>query len=219
MRALAFDTETTGVNTDVIHKLALTNSYPVQLAAYLFDTDLIGDTWELGKAFPQGMLSCYLNYDVESDPKALEVHRITKAMAQLYGISPLEALPVFAEMLDTADVLVGHNLKFDMDILSIAFARAGWEGEPFKGRSVFDTMDSSRDICKLLKPRMKHPEDWKSPKLIEAYRHFFGREFKGAHGASADTLAAFDIYLALSGRTPIMEPTSLEKVNEVLGDS
>lgn len=37
----------------------------------------------------------------------------------------------------------------------------------------------------------------KTPNLGEAYRHFFGRDFDGAHNALADVSACRDIYFAM----------------------
>ena len=38
---------------------------------------------------------------------------------------------------------------------------------------------------------------YKRPSLTETYRHFFGRDFDGAHDAMADVRACRDVYFAL----------------------
>lgn len=202
MRILAFDTETTGLVTDTAHPLAETNDYPMQLAALLFDYDRIGNTFELMKVPTQGTLFTMMRYanEREPHPKAFEAHDITKGMTERFGASPDEVLPMFAEFMDSADRIVGHNIKYDMDIMRIAYARAGWEGDPFKGRETYDTCWEAMPVCKMPKYRQDLPGEFKLPKLNEAYKFFFGFEFKGAHGAMQDTLACFDVYLALQGK-------------------
>lgn len=210
-RILAFDTETTGLNADTTNLLAPTNDAPMSLAAYLFDDETIGHTFTPMMVKPEGVFACYLKGDKEPHPKALEVHGITREKANRLGISPDEALPTFAEFLDSADLIVGHNVKYDMDIMRIAYARAGWEGDPFEGRNVYCTMNAATPICKMFRKRMDHPLDWKPPKLIEAYQFFLGRGFEGAHGAMTDTLACFDVYLVLQGMKAV-HATNIESV-------
>lgn len=200
LKILAFDTETTGLVTDTKHLLAPTNDYPLSIAVFVFDDTKIGETFELMKVPPESMLACYWNYGIDPKPEAQKFNGITRKTLDSFGLSPYEILPLFAELMDSADRIVGHNVGYDCDVMRIAYARAGWEGDPFKGRDIYDTCREARDICKLPKYRMDFAEDWKLPKLIEAYKFFFGVGFNGAHGAVADTLAAFDVYLALQGK-------------------
>jgi DNA polymerase III epsilon subunit-like protein len=186
------------VNTNNL--LAETNDYPLSIAAFLYDMDKIGETFELMKVEPDSMLACYFNYGIDNKPDAQRINGITREKLDTFGLSPHEILPLFAEFLDKADRIVGHNVKYDADIMRIAFARAGWEGDPFEGRDLYCTCREARTVCKIPKYRMDHAEDWKLPKLIEAYKFFFGDGFNGAHGAVNDTKAAFDVYLALQGK-------------------
>ena len=38
---------------------------------------------------------------------------------------------------------------------------------------------------------------WKMPKLIEAYKHFTGREMEGAHSALCDAKGCMEVYFAI----------------------
>lgn len=204
MKVLVFDTETTGVNRDMKNPTAATNPYIVQLAGLLFDLD---DNMEM--FVPQGTPAAthfvtLLNYGVEIPAACTDVHGITKAMCDRAGVPPSEALYLFREMMDLADLLVAHNAEYDIDLLKIAYARDGWDGDPFKDRSIYDTMKVATPIVKARKKRMNGPEDWKWPTLTECYKHFFNMPFEGAHDAGVDCLAALDVYLALTGKTAIL---------------
>jgi hypothetical protein len=59
------------------------------------------------------------------------------------------------------------------------------------------------NICKL---PSKYPGEYKWPRLIEAYRHAFGKDFTGAHDALADVRACKEIYFWLKVQTPVIPP-------------
>jgi len=58
------------------------------------------------------------------------------------------------------------------------------------GRDSFCTMKAMTGVCKL--PGMY--DDYKWPKLTEAYRHCYGKEMEGAHDALADVRGCAEVY-------------------------
>jgi len=113
------------------------------------------------------------------------------------GVSREYALPLVREMLLKPKVIAGHNIEFDMFMLRVELARAGYgpEDDPFEGASLFCTMQSTTDICCIPGP---YGNKW--PKLQEAYEFIFGRQFDDAHDALADVRACSEIYWWLKGR-------------------
>lgn len=183
--ALFFDTETTGFPSkekpvDII-----------QIGAMLQDTE--GDRRVLGE----------LNTLIETKqvvPQKLvdDVHGISNDLLRRFSMTPEAAAEPFFAMLLAADVVVAHNLAFDISVIK--------QYEPwaimmniFASKQEFCTMRESTDVIKM-PPGTYHGgyhSQYKPPKLMEAYFHFFGREFDGAHDAMADVRACRGIYFVL----------------------
>ncbi|MES2352115.1 MAG: 3'-5' exonuclease [Pseudomonadota bacterium] len=141
-------------------------------------------------------------------PELTEIHGITTEHADKYGVPIKSALDAFLELWINSDQRCGHNESFDMRMLRIAIKRCPyWSGEdmqtsagqvPFadywKAGDAYCTQGSSTKIVNAARPA---GEKKKTAKLIEAYRHFFGRDFDGAHSAQGDMLATKAVYYAI----------------------
>ena len=201
MIALYFDTETTGIKTpdNPNFKPAL-----VQLGCILQDTEsgrvlaelnLIANQYPKAPPIPQG---------------AINVHGITNEMAKEYGVDPKLIDITFSKLLEKADLLVAHNIEYDLDVmrdnmpLSTDMLDAKTEGGAL---TTFCTMKGNIYIVKApLSDRQKNyfamkgmPPDapYKVPNLTETHMHYFGEAFFGAHDAMADIRACRDIFLAM----------------------
>jgi DNA polymerase-3 subunit epsilon len=111
---------------------------------------------------------------VSIHPDAQGVHGITA--------EDLEHCPTFAELADTivaelavADVIVGYNVAFDLEMLYAELVRAG------KAQ-----LDTSR---KLVVDAYRLWQQCEPRKLQDAHQRFVGEAFEGAHAASADVAA------------------------------
>jgi DNA polymerase III epsilon subunit-like protein len=58
-------------------------------------------------------------------------------------------------------------------------------------------MHAATPVCKILHAKPRHDQDYKWPKLSEAYRYFFGRALEGAHDALVDVKACRDVYFEM----------------------
>jgi len=136
---------------------------------------------------------------------------ITTEAARMHGISSADVqdAPTFtavaaqlADFLGDSD-LAGYNLlNFDLPMLHSEFQRVG-SSLPMRGRRVIDVMDIFVQ---------KEPRDLKS-----AYRFYCGREHDGAHSASADARACWDV---LKGQLKKYEdiPTTAEGISEYVAE-
>jgi DNA polymerase-3 subunit epsilon len=192
MIALFFDTETNGIKTwqnpDFQLKL-------VQLGAILQDT-------ETKRVYAEINL---INKQVGDIPVgASNVHGITPDIAQRFGVYKSLIDETFASLIRTADILVAHNLDYDMDVLK------DYMPESFQsatGKLGFCTMDSNVMIVKAplsekqkayFSSKGRKPDaPYKVPSLIETYTHYFNKPFEGAHDAMADIRACRDVYFAM----------------------
>ncbi|MBC7503914.1 3'-5' exonuclease [Candidatus Gracilibacteria bacterium] len=94
------------------------------------------------------------------------------------------SIDTIMKVLNSADIVVGHNVSFDEQILSYELDRLGRSGDYTPIQSIC-TMRTSTDYCKL--PGRGFA--WKSPKLSELHRFLFDEYFDGAHNALIDVEA------------------------------
>lgn len=184
---LFYDTETTGKFD--FNSPATADHQPriVQLAALL--TDAEGKTMASFQTLvsPDG-------WEIETEAAA--VHGISAELCVGYGSDIRGVLNTFGRMLLRAETIIGHNEDFDHCMMLREFALLKLT---FPQRQTFCTMHASTPHCKL----PGRYGDYKWPKLTEAYKHFFGKDFDGAHDAMADVLACRDIYFALKKLEPV----------------
>jgi DNA polymerase III subunit epsilon len=186
---LFFDTETTGLPLWRDPSDDPRQPHLVQLAALL-----CGDDGQIAEEY-----STIVNPGpgVRFEPEAVAAHGITPERAAAEGCEPKVALASFFEMVRQAELIVGHNVSFDVRIIRIASARLytrKWEPTV----PTFCTMKRSTNICRIPHANQRHPNDWKWPRLEECIRHFFGESLEGAHDALVDVRACHRVYFHLN---------------------
>lgn len=191
---LFFDTETTGVTpTDRI----------VQFAAMLYDE----------KRQPIGQFKTMVKRDGWTIPEgAAAIHGISDADCDRYGIPVLEVLLVFKNWCSMADILIAHNIPFDLTKVRHEATLAGVIEKLGMPHKQFCTMKATTDLCKL----PGRYGDYKWPKLVEAYKHLFGEGFDGAHDALADVKACARIYFHLLDRDAQAEAALSQTDGEIV---
>lgn len=117
--------------------------------------------------------------------EASNVHGITTERALKEGVGAKEAVYYFLGAARVADVLVGHNVDFDMHVVGAELVRA-WKKDYLGGMKVLDTMKASVDHCAIEVPGRS---SYKWPKLMELHKKLFGTEFEDAHNSMADIAA------------------------------
>lgn len=158
------------------------------------------------KVFPEGRTQNALrrlNPEMPIPPGATAVHGITDA--------DVKDCPVFSQIaeklfryLDGCD-LCGYNITgFDIPILEAEFKRAGFDFK-LDDRKIVDVYNI---FCKLY------------PRTLSAACEFFcGKPLEGAHGAAADTAAAFEVLLGQLAKHPELprDPNGLAEFSDLLG--
>lgn len=189
MNFLVFDTETTGL----LDKYA-----PL-------DSELQPDCVELA------MVMLNENLDVISEvgtlviptkeiaPEAFEKHRISHEMCEEFGMSRRLMCAVFQNYAKKADVIVAHNIEFDMKLMMSAFAKEKVTSEAIRSKQTYCTKLATTPICKI--PSPFRPGDYKWPTLMEAYCDLVDpKGFEDAHRAMADVKACVEVLRALKIR-------------------
>ena len=184
---LFFDTETTGFPNNKAPIDDPNQPHVVQLAVML--------DGEGKKTF--SAINLIINAGCGEVPEgAFKVHGISKAIYEKFGVSYITALAAFHGLVEKADILIGHNIEYDMKMLKIAYARLGKAGKfasEVASKSQFCTMQSTTNIVKIPKGG-----GYKWPKLQEAYKALIDPGgFEGAHDALADVKACREIFYML----------------------
>jgi DNA polymerase III epsilon subunit-like protein len=121
--------------------------------------------------------------------------------------SPIsEHIADIIKVLNRADIVSGHNIEYDEEILSYELERLGRKGD-YSPRSTLCTMRSSTEYCQLQGRWFAY----KPPKLSELHRHLFGEFFEWAHDAMVDVEATMRCLVELLDRK-VVEP----KVSSVM---
>lgn len=115
-------------------------------------------------------------------PGAQRVHGISMAMLE-HELPFVASSQAIATYLDAAEVLIGYNIRFDLDMLVAELTRAR---QPIPDLAVKTVVDPLR-LWHQFEPRT----------LAAAHRRFVGAELENAHNAAADIAATGRVALAM----------------------
>jgi DNA polymerase III epsilon subunit-like protein len=175
MKLLVFDTETTGLPPKVPVLEETLNDWPniVQLSWMTFDTE----TYK------------YTEYDyVITSPCEIKndhIHGITTSMNKAIGFPFKPVYSIFKECLYTCDLVIGHNIRFDINMLHVECLRNGivWTNN----KPTYCTMMATTRMCKLNK--------W--PRLSELHQHLFHEDAENLHNSMIDVIVCLRCYLKI----------------------
>lgn len=172
---LFFDTETTGLPLDYSLPRSAVNNWPRLVQLSWIVTDENGNRLKTADHI--------IRPDGFTIPMASsEVHGITTKKAMAVGDDLNEVVKEFLDDYRTADLIVGHNIEFDKNILGAELFRLGME-DILDTIPFVCTMKSSIDFCAL--PNKKG-DGYKYPKLQELHQKLFGAPFENAHNSASD---------------------------------
>ncbi|MBN2348575.1 MAG: DNA polymerase III subunit alpha [Bacteroidales bacterium] len=195
---LIFDTETTGLPKNSFAPITDFDNWPrmVQLA------------WEVHDKL--GNLIEAKNYIIKPDGytipySAEKIHGISTEKAMNDGLDLIWVLKEFNQSLDRSEVLIGHNIEFDIKILGAEFKRTKTQTTFFEKVTIC-TKEESTEFCAL--PGGKGGK-FKWPNLFELHNKLFNEGFSEAHNASADVAATARCFLELM-RLGVVTPEKLK---------
>jgi hypothetical protein len=173
MHILVFDTETTGLPPNGRRQQVDPAKWPfiVQLGFVFVDTD----SSEAGLEEVHDII-----VKVEGDIPTAHIHGITKEINSAQGVPFPEAFAKMSGLIDRADLIVGHNIEFDVGMLEAECLRHGIPFTP--PAKQFCTMRRTTDYCGLVSAK-GFP---KPPKLVELHNILFGEPPSVSHKALSD---------------------------------
>jgi len=184
MHLLVFDTETTN-KPPTIKLLPETVEYwpyIVQWSFLLFNTD----TYKYQEY--DYVIQCCV--PIEND----HIHGITTSMNQKIGYSFSSIFPIFEECMKQADLIIGHNIEFDLKMLQAECYRNGLTFTCEK--PTYCTMKTTTRICAL--PKSK----W--PTLKELHFHLFQETPTNLHNSMIDVWACLRCYLKIMSNRDLL---------------
>jgi len=206
MIILVFDTETTGLPETKILNPDTLNLWPyiVQFSYIIFDTDkndiiLSSDT------------IVKLKKEIIIPEETTKIHGITNELSQTKGNNISVILTKFLEHLKNVDLLVGHNISFDINMVKIEILRLIYENT-LKNRlkdykyyfhfltnykNIYCTLQETVELCNI-KGVNKFGKDYiKYPKLQELHQKLFESVPNNLHNSFNDILVTLRCFMKL----------------------
>lgn len=167
MRALFFDTETTGLPKE--RNVSATEN-PLNWP------DLVSLSWAVTEGSKLIRAKSYLvqpkGWTIPED--SIKIHGISQKMAEQDGTDLRQVMKEFIRDLHLVDISIAHNLEFDKNVVIAASLKhlkeeVALRWPPYE----FCTCETGRSICKLATFKPSLSGLYKSPKLSELYIHAF----------------------------------------------
>jgi len=184
---IIFDVETTG-----LFPKNICEAYPsiIQLSYILYDLDTnsVIETKNMYIRIPETTIIT---------PFVTNLTGITRELLDEKGITISEAIMTFYETYKKADMMVAHNISFDLKMILVESQHICSElYKDIKNKRTFCTMKESVDICKLEHTNSKGVY-FKFPKLSQLYEHYFGHVPENLHDAHVDVLCCLRCFLRM----------------------
>lgn len=184
---LVFDTETTGLPKRWDAPISDHENWPrcIQIAWQLHDN--FGSCIE-HKDFIVGPDGFDIPYESE------QIHGISTALAIKRGSNINSILADFNVALAKSKYIIGHNVKFDVNIIGAELDRLGLDTS-ITALPILDTCtEYTATLCQIPGGR---GGKFKLPTLSELYKHLFDYRFSQAHNATADVEATARTFFEL----------------------
>jgi len=220
MKIAVFDTETTGLpKSKIINELTL-HLWPhiVQFSYIIYDTELkkIIKTVDLVIRIPE---------NINISDEVSDIHGITNFISQTSQYKITDALSEFSEdyINYNIDLIVGHNLNFDINMLKVELIREINIQNEFidkrnysqlleclndtrtESKELYCTMLKSVELCNI-KIKNKYGKEYiKFPKLNELHIKLFNSSPKNLHNSLNDVLICLRCYYMLEHKIDIIE--------------
>ena len=195
-RVMVFDLETTGKRTST--------SYVVQMSYIIYNVKQ--------KTFDKSV-DHIINVGprVFIPPETIAIHKITPEISNTQGIPMLDALKEFYDDYLSVDLIICHNIKYDIPMIHVELQRH-WKSmeksHPYalslfnptfmkvRGIQSLCTMLNTTDICCIPNKNPKF-STYKWPSLMELYKTLFTDSPTNLHNSMIDCLVCLRCYLSI----------------------
>lgn len=208
MRILVFDTETTGLPKSKILNPDTLNLWPytVQFSYVIYDTNLNDIVVSSDKIVK-------LKDGITMPEDSIKIHGITTEISQKNGINIETIINEFFSHLRDVDLLVGHNISFDINMIKVELLRLIYETNSISENEVKEckynlhfltnykniccTLQESIDLCNIKAIDKFGKEYTKFPKLLELHQKLFESVPNNLHNSFNDILVTLRCFMKL----------------------
>ena len=222
MKLLIFDTETNGLPRNIKSSPNFDNErdWPsiVQLSCIVYDT-ITGHT----SAIFDSIVS--IDASTTLSEESIAIHGITRAKINDSGNPIHEVLDVFFKFFETADLVIAHNIYFDISMISVELiriinanpnAKSVSQMEMLQTKtSLYCTMKNSIKLCNIQVYSKTGGYYAKYPTLLELHQHLFGISPKKLHNSLNDVAICLRCYMKITKETDILS-NDLSELNKIL---
>jgi DNA polymerase III epsilon subunit-like protein len=226
MFVLVFDTETTGLpKTKVINESTI-NSLPyiVQLSYMIYETDS-------NKIIKLSDNIAKIPENVELSKESIAIHGINRNKMNEKGKPMVEILQEFLIDIDSIDMILAHNIDFDINMIIIEIYRCAMDTNNSHIKEInlpvtvqlqymnrYCTMKNSMELCNIKKfSKTTGNEYVKFPTLTETYHKLFNEKPNNMHNALNDIYACFRCFYKLKYNKDICHVNN--EFNKLLRDA
>lgn len=207
MKIIVFDTETSGLPKSKIISPNTIHLWPfiVQFSYIIFDTDtntILKSYDAIVKVKPYNVIS----------EDSIKFHGITQEISESMGIGIDIILSTFISDMDNVDMMVAHNVEFDLNMIRVELLRLEQVAlDLVLRKAIFEeqtnfycTMRESVDLCKIEKENSRGTY-YKFPTLSELHKHLFAVEPKHLHNSFHDILCTLRCFIKMKYNQDIVE--------------
>lgn len=215
MKFLVFDTETTGLpqtkilNPDTLHQWPTI----VQFSYIIFDLSLneIIESKDHIIKVPK---------NIKIPEESAKIHGITNEISSNMGIPIYEVLNEFFNHLINVDVIVGHYISFDINMIKVELLRIIFgqqlSGEQLKNikynlhyitnyKNIYCTLQNSVKLCNIPAIDKFGRSYLRYPKLIELHKKLFDSSPNNLHNSFNDILVTLRCFIKIKYNSDIFE--------------
>jgi DNA polymerase III epsilon subunit-like protein len=207
MRITVIDTETTGIIPKDFQHLDEC-PYMVQIGSITYDTKTSTIVHKINNII---RIDDHINISQEVS----DINSITKERCINEGVNIVDILHKINYQFKDSDMIVAHNLEFDINILNYEYMRHDIPFEYLKlnKNMSFCTMSNGTQMCKIKKENSKgHYYKW--PKLEELHYHLFGTGLQNLHDAYNDLIICLRCYMFMNFKIDVTNDNEVLK-NEI----
>jgi DNA polymerase III epsilon subunit-like protein len=228
MRLLVFDTETTGLPQSKFIAPSTLHQWPhiVQFSYVIYDTSLndIILTKDYIIKLPDSILIT---------EESSKIHGITNEKSAKTGVHINDVLSEFFYFLRGVDVLIGHNVEFDINMIKIELLRiinnSDLTQEQIKFykyelyfltnfKNISCTLKDSIKFCNIQLIDKNGKTFLKYPKLIELHEKLFNKSPSNLHNSFNDILVTLRCFMKLKHNIDLIDDcNSFKKYSSQIG--
>lgn len=184
---IIFDTETTGLPENYNADITDVNNWPriVQISWQIYTLECILVKEENYIIKP---------YNFEIPFNSTKIHKITHDYALKHGHDLKYVLKIFNSDIKNILCFVGHNLVFDIKVISCEFFRLGLPLN-YLNKKIIDTKEESLNFCAIKLKATSARYKW--PTLSELHMKLFDEEFSNLHNSIYDVMATAKCFFKL----------------------